>query len=159
VSAATIYDFETIIPDAVKSVLQDAGLNAFSLSDEKDFQTTRPRVEVHYRQIGETNPKRLATLPDGSQRTSCFRGELKLFAITDVDPAGKQLHSNYRAQVRAVIGGLQNALNGTALTNHRINFTVSGNEETGVRSADGYQQTTFPFVVDISIQQDAWSQL
>ena len=95
----------------------------------------------------------------GWQRVSCFRGELKLHAITDADVAGKLAHSTYRAMVRNGIAALKGEINGTQLTLHKVQFVVSGNEETGVRSADGYQQTTFPFTIDVSIQQDAWTQI
>jgi hypothetical protein len=156
-SAQDIYDFEVIVPVAVQTVLTAAGLTAMTIADTQDFQKTRPRVEVVYKHTGEAQPQRKAMLDDGSKRTSCFRGELKLHAITDADAAGKLAHSEYRAQVRAAVAVLQDQLNGSALANHNIQFITSGNEETGVRSADGYQQTTFSFQVDLSVQQDAWS--
>lgn len=154
-SAEDVYNFEDLIPAAVKTILTDAGLNCFTLADEKDFQEARPRVEVTYRQIGEATPKRVDPT---SKRTSAFRGDLKLVAISDVDAPGKSIHSTYRSQIRAVIGGLEVSLNAT-LALHRIAFVISGNEETGVRSGDGYQQTTFPFTIDIMIQPNAWAQL
>ena len=158
-TAAAIYDFESVVSRAVAEVLTDAGLKALTIEDESDFQKTRPRVEVIYKHLGEATPKRIAVLPDKSQRTSAFRGELHLHAITDADPVGKTAHSQYRAVVRAVIAGLQDAVNGDKLDKHRINFVVTGNEITGIRPQDGYQQTTFPFQIDISIQADAWATL
>lgn len=158
-SAQDIYDFETIFPDAAKAVFIQSGLQAFSLSDVADFQQIRPRVEIVFKTLGEAQPKRLAILPDGSKRTSCFRGELRIRAISDTDAPGKAAHSSYRAAVRSVIGGLEAALNGNALTRHKINFTVAGAEETGVNTANGWQETRFPFTVDVSIQQDAWQLL
>ncbi len=154
-----IFDFESVIPRAVKSVLEDADLKVFTIEDAIEFQKIRPRVEVTYRHMGEATPKRLAICPDGSKRTSAFRGELRIHAITDADEAGKLEHSRYRAFVRAAISNLQDRVNGDELTLHKINFVVSGNEETGVRSADGFQQTTFPFTIDIAIQNDAWASL
>src|SRR5947207_3167096 len=100
-SAESIYNFEVILPSAIKTVLTGAGLNAVTIADDPVFQKVRPRVEIIYRHLGETNPKRLATLADGSKRTSCFRGELRLHAITDADAPGKVAHSLYRATVRA----------------------------------------------------------
>jgi hypothetical protein len=158
-SAETIYNFEVLVPEACKTVLVAAGLTAITLADAQALQKTRPRVEIVYKHLGETTPKRLAILPDGSKRTSCFRGELKLHAITDADVAGKTAHSAYRAAIRNVLATLEQTLNGTVLTQHKIQFVVSGIEETGVRAADGYEQTTFPFTIDISIQQDAWATL
>ncbi len=153
-----LYDFETILPNAVKTVLQDQfDLVAFTLADKIDFQKDRPRVEIIYQHQGETNPKRIAMLPDGSKRTSCFRGELKLIAISEAEETGKLAHSQYRAQVRNACSQLEQLVNETQLDKHRINFTVTGHEVTGVRQQDGYQQTTFPFIIDISIQQDAWA--
>ena len=158
-AAQDLYDFESIVPRAVKTVLSGLDLMCFTIEDAIDFQKIRPRVEIVYRHMGETSPQRLAILPDQTQRVSCFRGELKLHAITDADAAGKLAHSTYRAMVRNGIAALKNKINGTQLTLHKIQFVQSGNEETGVRSADGFQQTTFPFTLDVSIQQDAWTRL
>src|SRR5438094_36735 len=107
-SVESVYDFETVIPDAIKQVLVAAGLTAATLSDPPDFQKVRPRVEIIYRHIGETTPKRPAIMADGkTKRTSCFRGELKLHAITDADAPGKLVHSRYRAQMRNVLATLE----------------------------------------------------
>ena len=158
-SAESIYGFEIVLTGACKTVLVAAGLNAVTIADAQAFQKVRPRVEINYKHTGETHPKRIAILTDGSRRTSCFRGELKFFAITDADGPGKIAHALYRAQIRNVLATLEASLNETILAEHRINFVTTGMEEHGVRSADGYEQTSFPFTVDISIQQSAWSGL
>ncbi len=158
-AAQDLYDFELVIPRAVRTVLEGLDLKCYTLEDAIDFQRIRPRVEIVYRHMGEASPQRLAILPDGSKRTSCFRGELKIHAITDADEQGKLAHSTYRATVRNGLAALREQVNGTQLTLHKIQFIQIGNEETGVRSADGYQQTTWPFQLDISIQQDAWAQV
>jgi Ca2+-dependent lipid-binding protein len=149
-----------VIPEAVKTILVAAGLTAITLNDDPEFQKRRPRVEITYRQIGETTPKRVAIMSDGkTKRTSAFRGELKLHAITDADAPGKLKHSTYRAQVRNALATLEQQLNGGILTEHSINFITTGNEQTGVRNQDGFEQTTWPFVLDVSIQKDAWDTL
>lgn len=158
-SAADLYDFESILPLAVQTVLKEAGLNAFTIVDDASFQRARPYVSIVYRHIGEHTPRRIAVLPDGSKRGSAFTGELKIHAITDADAPGKIAHSQYRATVRSVMAGLQDVVNGNSLQFHKIQWLQPGNEETGIRTQDGYQQTTFPFQVVISIQQDAWAQL
>lgn len=158
-AAEDIYDFEVVIPRAVKAVLEGLNLKCYTIEDTIDFQKIRPRVDITYRHVGEASPQRLAILPDGSKRTSCFRGELKVHAITDSDDAGKLAHSTYRAMVRNGLAALKDQINGTALTFHKVQFIQTGNEETGVRSADNLQQTTFPFQIDVSIQQDAWATL
>ncbi len=157
--AEDIYNFEHIVPTAVKTVLEALDLRAVILTDSPVFQKQRPRVEVVYKHIGEHSPKRLAKLPDGTFRTSCFRGELKIVAITDADETGKATHSRYRSMVRHATAALESSINELHLPYHKIQFTVTGNEETGIREADGFQQTTFPYVIDISMQQDAWSQV
>lgn len=158
-AAEDLYDFESVIPRAVKEVFTSSGFTALTIEDDPAFQKLRPRVEIVFNVHGEASPKRLAKLPDGTLRTSCFRGELKLMAITDADTAGKVVHSKYRGQVRSVIAGLQDAVNGGSLLNHKLQFIVSGQEQTGIRTQDGYQQTTFPYTVDVSIQQTAWDLL
>ena len=155
-AAEELYDFEKIVPAAVKAMFNANNLTASTIDDDPELQKARPRVDVVFKVLGEATPKRLAVLDDGSKRTSCFRGELKLHVITGADIAGKSHHSTYRSLVRALVGGLQDSLNGSYLARHKIQFVTSGNEETGIRTQDGFQQTTFPFVVDISIQNDAW---
>lgn len=154
-----LYNFEEIVPKAVKVILEGLDIKCYILSDPIEFQKVRPRVDITFTIHGESTPKRLAKLPDGTFRTSCFRGLLKLHAITDTDEAGKIVHSRYRAFVRHGIAALQAQINGTDLRLHKVQWVQSGNEETGVRSADGYQQTTWPFTLDVSIQQDAWEDI
>jgi hypothetical protein len=158
-AAQDIYDFEVVIPRAVKIVLEGLDLKCYTIEDVIDFQKIRPRVEIFYRHMGETSPQRIAILPDQSKRTSCFRGELKIHAITDADANGKLAHSTYRAMVRNGIAALRESINGVHLLLHKIQFVQIGNEETGIRSADNLQQTTFPFHLDVSIQQYAWNHL
>jgi hypothetical protein len=159
-SAESIYNFEIVIPEAVKRVLTATGVDAYTLADAPQFQQNRPRVEITYRHISETTPKRVALMADRvTKRTSCFRGELKLHAITEADDVGRFVHSLYRARIRNVLATLEQSLNNGILTEHAINFVVSGNETTGTRTQDGFMQTTFPYTVDISIQKDAWGTL
>lgn len=161
-SASAIYDFETLIPAAVKPVFVDAGLKVWIISDDPEFQKIRPRVEIVYRHMGEEKPRRWANLPDGSRRGAAFIGELKLHAITDADIPGKISHATYRVTVRNFLaaGPFQDLINGSDLLPfHKIQWLEMGNEETGVRTNDGYQQTTFPFSVKLSIQRNAWAQL
>lgn len=164
-----IFDFETILPAACKQALLDAGdltvlgqslpMNVWIISDPPEFQKLRPRVEIVYRSSGESNPRRIVFLPDGTKRGSAFNGELKIHAITDADVPGKAFHAAYRAAVRERLARLQDSVNGVTLLLHKIQWLEPGNEQTGIRTADGYQQTTFPFQVMLSIQADAWAQL
>lgn len=158
-NAQLIYDFESILPSATKTLFVAQGLTAIMIDDLPEFTKPRPRVEIVFKINGEASPKRLAILDDGSKRTSCFRGELKLVCITDADEAGKRNHSIYRSTVRAIIGNLAEQLNETYLQHHKVQFIVSGNEETGIRTQDNFEQTIFPFTVDISVQKDAWKLL
>ncbi len=154
--ASEIYDFETIIPSAVVEVFTEAGLPGFTILDAQQFQKTRPRCEIVYKHGGESTPKRLKKMDDGSTRVSCFNGELKIHAITDADVAGKASHSTFRAEVRNICASLQARLNSIKLIKHSIAFVVGGTEDHGVRSADGFEQTTFSYNLDISVKPDAW---
>jgi len=160
-SIQAIYDWESILPNAVKPILTEADLLAFTISDTAAFQKIRPRVEIVYRHIGEQKPRRWATLPDKTRRGCAFIGELKFYAISDADVPGKAAHSIYRATIRNFLaaGFIEDAINEIHLPFHKLQWLEPGNEETGIRTQDNYQQTTFPFQAMISIQQDAWSQL
>ncbi len=159
-AASDIYDLEIIVPTAVKGLLTDAGLNAWTIADTPDFQKIRPRVEVTYQHNGETSPRRVVQLDDGYKRAEAFNGELKLHAITDADPPGKTAHSAYRATIRAFCAVLGDRINDAGtLPYHKIQWCEAGQEQTGVRTQDGYQQTTFNFRVMVSVRRDAWAQL
>lgn len=161
-AALDIYNFEQIVPDAAATVFSSAGLDAWTWSMKQQFQKDRARCEITFRRSGEYSPKRIAVLPDNSQRTSCFKGTLTIEAISGADVAGKLIHSEYRAQVRNCVELLQHptlGINGSALTRHKINFIVANEEPDSVKSEDGYEKTTFSLTVDISVQQDAWAAL
>jgi hypothetical protein len=159
-AAEDIYDFEVLVPRAIKALFTARGIEAFNIEDETDFQNKRPRVEIKLEMKGEVSPKRYKILSDGSQRASCFRGDLQFWAISDTSTAGRVSHSALRANIRDIAASMQRDLNdGAALPYHHIPLVVAGNEETGIRSTDNYIQTTFPFTLDISIQDDAWQLL
>src|SRR5690349_16983092 len=96
-SLEALYDFESILPTAVKPILKAEGLNVWIISDPAELQKLRPRVEIVYKHLGEEKPRRWAILPDKTRRGCAFIGELKLHAITDADPPGKLYHAAYRA--------------------------------------------------------------
>jgi hypothetical protein len=161
-AASDIYDFESILPTAIKPILVNAGLSVWIITDNPQYQKARPRVEIVYRHIGEEVPRRWsATLSDGTRRGVAFLGELRLHAITDADAPGKLTHAIYRTQVRSLLaaGLIENSVNEVELPFHKIQWIQPGNEDTGIRQQDGYQQTTFPFQVKLSIQANAFSQL
>lgn len=168
-SAVTaLYDFENLIPIAVATSLSGTNFGSLTalhpLSDPK-FQQMRPRVEVTYKHGGAVTPLRIApnTVPDGAPviygRNSAWSGELSIHAITDADPIGKLTHSTYRAEVRSACALLLSNVNGITLTQHCLQSLVETGTTHGIRSNDGYEQTTITFHVDFSVQADAWQTL
>jgi hypothetical protein len=157
VSAADVYNFELIVPRAIKDLFTSRGVTAFTMEDEADFQKARPRVDIVWATKGEVSPRFWAILPDGTKRAAAFRGELKIFVVASPDPAGRLTHADIRANVRDIVAGLPENVNGSALQNHRLNFVEVGSEETGIRDKDDLLQTTFPFTCSIAIQADAWN--
>ena len=89
-------------------------------------------------------------------RNSAWKGQLIVVAITDADAPGKLVHSVYRAKVRNFCANLGYRVNATALTKHKLQSIVEGGTDRGIRTADGYEQSTFNFNIDFSIQGDAW---
>jgi hypothetical protein len=154
---ATIYDFERIISTAAAQVFTNAGLDAFTVYSDPKFQKARPRVEVVFRAGGEASPKREAIMIDGSRRASAFKGELSLHAITDPTPTGKNTHGEYRAKVRSIAAVLHWTINETLLANHKVNWMVETTTSHGIRTQDGYEQSTITFAVDFSVQANAWT--
>jgi hypothetical protein len=159
-AAIALYDFETVLPSAAKAVFAAAGLAAYTLADTPTVQRSRPRVEIIYRHGGNSSPAQIHRMTDGTYRVAAFRGELSIYVITDADATGRSAHSAYRAQVRAVLASLPFVLNAGAnppLPKHAIHFPpVSESEEHGIRQADGFEQTTFTWNINFSIQANAW---
>jgi hypothetical protein len=159
VSAADIYNFELIVPRAIKDLFTARTVTAFTMEDATDFQKTRPRIDIVWTTKGEVSPRIWAILPDETKRAAAFKGDLKIFVVSSSDPDGRLTHAEMRAAVRDVIAGLPDSLNGSGLQNHKLNFIEFGQEETGIRDKDDLLQTTFPFTCHIAIQKDAWSLL
>jgi hypothetical protein len=159
VSAADIYNFELIVPRAIKDLFTARAVTAFTMEDVTDFQKTRPRIDIVWTTKGEVSPRIWAILSDSTKRAAAFKGELRIFVISSDDPEGRLTHAEMRADVRDVIAGLPDSVNGSALQLHRLNFIQVGQEETAIRSKDDLLQTTFPFTCDIAIGNDAWSLL
>ncbi len=156
---ADIYDWERVIAEAAATVFTNAGLQAFTVYSPPEFTKVRPRIEAIFRATGETTPKREAIMPDGTRRAGAFKGELTLHAITDADLPGKNAHGEYRAQVRSICANLGALLNDLALKKHKVQWMVEGATTHGIRTQDGYEQSTISFAVDFSVQQDAWPAL
>jgi hypothetical protein len=155
-AAEDLYDFEVLIPRAVKDIFTGRGITAYTIEDAPEFQKTRPRVEVTFSIKGSSSPRKV--LPDGSMRSSAFRGDLLIIAIAGSDATAAVAHSALRANIRDVAAGLPRDLSdGSALPHHRVNFINAGNEETGRHSEHDYTLTRFTFPVDVAIQDDAWA--
>lgn len=158
-AVADIYDWERVIAQAAATVFIDAGLQAFTVYSDPAFQKIRPRVEAIFKPTGEVTPKREAIMPDGTRRASAFKGELTLHAITDADAPGKNSHGEYRAQVRSICANLGALINAGALVKHKVQWMIEGATSHGIRTQDGFEQSTISFAVDFSVQGDAWPAL
>jgi len=155
-SVASVYDFENVIATAVAAVFTNAKFTALTQLSEPDEQKPRPRVEVIFEVSGQQTMGPRAILADGSPRIAGYKGQLLLHCITDASTAGKNTHGAYRAAVRNFCTGLPALLNGTALTQHKINLMVEGPTRHGFSPEKGYEGSTLQYAVDFSIQADAW---
>ena len=157
-----LFDFENIIPTAVASVFTDndfTAANALTALSDPEFQKARARVEIIFKVTGEVFPQRYAILTDGTVRNAAWKGLLSIVAITAADKAGKITHGEYRAKVRNFCLNLRDRVNGTALTKHKLQQVLSGPTTVGIRTKDGFEQSTLDFAIEFSIQGDAWAAL
>jgi hypothetical protein len=158
-----VYDFETVIPVAFANALTSQGLVAITPLSDPKFQNLRPRTEVTFKLGGAVTPLRIApsTVPDGwpilAGRNSAWTGEVTFHAITDAAPPGKLVHSEYRATVRNVLATIFTVVNnGTNLPYHSINSLVESSTTHGVRTNDGFEQSSITYHTDFSLNAAAW---
>src|SRR5690242_8674621 len=155
-----VFDFENLIPAAVKSVFQAAGMTALTAADPAQEHKTRPRVEIFFTGCSEVLPPRGILQPDGTILNGAWRGELTLIAITDVNTEGKAIHAEYRAQVRSIaqvlgpINGRGGAVNGVTggLANHKIQWCHETSSTCEINTDKGYELTRLHYAVEFSIQ-------
>lgn len=178
-SATDIYDFESIIENAVKAVFTAAGLTCFTPQDAAtiDFQKERPRVEVEYQHgVGQNQWHIEQTAPNAfkDRRERAWKGQLVVALVTE---ANITIHCAYRAQVRSIMAGLWNQINGDGaedcpwqysvngtptdgkLRNHKLHYVGDAGTSPIYPMDQGMFKTTMNFNVDLSVQENAWALL
>lgn len=163
---AAIYGFETVLATAVSEVLTDAQLTCRIVSDNPQFQETRPRVDIAFHSAGnflQGGRVQYATPnveldPTDKARARAFSGTLQIQAITDISSAGKSEHNAYVATVRYYCATLASVIN-SKLTNHTVNFVTEGNCTWGFNTDKGYEVSDMSYDVIFGIRPDAWKLL
>lgn len=168
---ATVYDFESAIEPAIKTILEAQSLTCLTSRDALTFEKAVPRVEIVYLHgPGLKKWADLQTLIDAGlvpvgltpnqywqmRRESAWQSQLNLNAITKADVA---VHANYRAKVRAVLASCWQFINGFSITTHMLNFDNEGGNSPIYKPQDGFFGTTISYPVKVSVQADAWSAL
>lgn len=154
----TLYDFETALEAAVKSVLNTAGLVAYVSNDVEELQRARPRVELQMI-VGSATDHR--TTHDTIYRSDCYTGQLVATIVTNSGD-GTAGHSSYRAQVRASFGVVESTLTDdaadadTLLPDHSVNRFFEAGTSPTVKPEDGYYESRIAFDVHFNIRPASW---
>jgi hypothetical protein len=154
-SAATdIYAFETLFPDALKTVLTAAEIKAFTLSDTVNFQKDRPRVEIVFHP-GAGREQFIQV--NGDPRETSWAGEFELLLVTEAEV---NTHLAYLTQIRSTLHGVFGQINDYVLTRHIIQpFIRDGGTVSQWTPQDGCFISRLTVGVDYSVQADAWAAL
>lgn len=155
---AVIYDFETALESAVKTVLTAQGLVVYVSNDVEELQRQRPRVELQM-VVGSATDHR--TTHDSIYRCDCYTGQMVASIVTNSGD-GTAGHASYRAQVRAAFGVVESTLTDdandadTLLPDHSVNrFFESGTSPT-VKPDDGYYESRLVFDLHFNIRPASW---
>ena len=151
---AEIYDFETPIEAAFKTLLTDAGLTSKTSADEFDFQKTRPRVDIQFT-INGANDSRRFTCPDGKFRHDLYSGTLTLAVVTNprtVNGIVVTTHTAYLTAVRVAMSEAESA----SLTDLEIRYVVPQSTTPRVTPEDGMEVSNLIYDVRFGIKPGSW---
>jgi hypothetical protein len=180
-SAALVYDFESIVETAAKAVLTSLETKSFTTTDKPDFQKDRPRVEIKFT-LGADLQQFAVVLPDAdgnlvniavdptvavgvsqqdlfyARRESAWAFNLRFDLLTGMDLAQ---HIEYRAEVRCALARFWRLINGApGMTRHCVQLAKGGGGSPILVSPEtGIMKTEMSFSGTISVQADAWSAL
>ena len=147
-----IYNFETIIENAVKAILVAADLTCYASEDAAVLQRTRPRVEIMFTPGAASDHLQLVS---GEQRHDTFSGSLILSAITDMAD-GIVSHMSYRASLRSIGARLIYSLDDTALPYHEVHEITPGGSSPTISPADGLWESRQLYNIKFNIKSSAW---
>ena len=162
-SVQDVFDMESIVPAAVKTVLVSSGFAAYTALDAPVNQRQRPRVEVYWKSSGApaTGGQAVSGFLNGQRVNAGWVGELILYCITAVDEPGKLAHAAYRSALRYIMSTLIYSINGVdgGLQNHKLQWLVEGPTNHGIRAQDAYEQSTLSYAGMITAQANVWNQV
>ncbi len=163
-----IYDFETVIPQAIIGAFTAYGMAAYDLKTAVDFQEKRPRVELVFTPgmgqfagpSGQTIYAPVLLADATSPPSNClipgtYGGILKATIYTDSKE--RSIHAAYRSQTRWILDTIKPRVNGTLLTNHRINFVTPTATNLEFSDDKGFHTTDMFFDIQFAIEPAAFN--
>ncbi len=152
-----LYFFEFLLAEAVRSVLEDNEVRAYTQFTPFDFQKDRPRAEIIF--IPGIGNQIFYPISDTVARESAWKGNYIIDCIT---AAENLIHAAFVVKVRSIMHGIGEAVNEVKPTMefHRIKpwFRDAGTSVVSKPEED-YYQSTLSFEIDYSIQSDGWALL
>lgn len=154
-----IFDFETIFPVAMATVLQAFGITVVTQANITKFQTVRPRCECIFKTGPERQPRQIIQV-GFTQYNAAYTGTIAFSIITDTNEHMKEIHAQWVSQLRALVPVAGNQLNGgTYLPNHKLQWIRESGTTLTKNNEEGYWVTSLSYDMDFSIQKQALESL
>lgn|GEM_PF-1749358 len=145
-----IYDYETAIETAVKTLLTDNGITAVRQRDTAELAT--PRVDVQFAVgAGEDHSH---VFRNGEQRPDIFNGNLRLQVVTSRNQNDTN-HGTFRAKVREAIYKWRDSLNPILAYHAVLKVLESGTVPDIVEDQD-QDVSIVNFNIVFCVRADAW---
>jgi hypothetical protein len=148
-----IYMVEFLLPEAVRSVMADNGITAYTQFVSPELQKQRPRCELWFT-LGPGQGRFIQV--NGVPRETAWKGRLHAICITE---SNNTIHSAYVVRVRSLLHGIADAVNNVlpVMENHKVQpFFRDGGTSSRMDTQDGYFLTELSFDLDFSVQEYAW---
>lgn len=162
-TAIDIYDFETNVAETIATAFSVANMNYGTLKTPPNFQKPRPRSEIIFRPGAAVSPNRIDTFNFGTQHAqryiAAYHGSLEVTNLTDASTAGKEIHSAYRSQVRAILelDPLRFAVN-SSTSPYAIDWIVPAGTTDTFKTGEGYEMSKLTYDITFSFKRNAFYQ-
>jgi len=154
-----IYDIETAIEAAFKTLFEEELFATYVTNDAASFQKERPRVELMFALGGETGHHSTAS---DYYRPDAFSGSLAVAIITPADDQGTAQHAQYRARVRNLMAKCRTRFRSDSeaddalLPYHTIMDVVESGTAPAYAPEDGHYISRINYELKTNIRPAAW---
>jgi hypothetical protein len=156
-----IYDIESAVESAFKSLFQSSDLVAYTTNDAGMPSKERPRVELMYQHGAEDGHNSTAS---NYYRADTFAGSIIVAVITNAqdESIGTAEHAQFRARVRNVMAKANALLvadrsgDDSLLPYHSVMDVVESGTAPAYTPEEGHLVSRINYSIKVNIRPDAW---